>query len=279
MIPPLNDGSRPSRLAQARALTGEDPAFPAETIDRDFAAALAATTVAPFDFDRLVARAALLSDAPAPIDNSDPVGIVERDPQQDTGIAGRRDAARVNLGGESPTRRRLPPGRWTRWIGGAVTLCAAALALFFVIPQDPNRLKGGTSDLGFYVQRGSNVFPGDPSNPLQTGDAVQFTYRSTADHLILLSVDADGVVSVFWPARGDEPVAITPGERHVLDGSVVLDDAPSPEVFVGFFGDWTVEQARERAADAFIEGGVDAVAALGDSDSVDIATLSLEKLD
>ena len=146
-------------------------------------------------------------------------------------------------------------------------------------PRDPNRLKGGSSDLGFYVQRGGNVFPGDPANPLQTGDAVQFTYRTAADRLVLLSVDAEGVVSVFWPAHGEEPVEVVPGERHVLDGSVVLDDAPSPEVFVGFFGDWTVDRARARAEDAFAEGGVDAVDALGDADDADIATVSLEKVD
>ena len=149
------------------------------------------------------------------------------------------------------------------------------------------RLKGGESDLGFYVNHDGAVLPGDPSTPVRTGDAVQFTYRTSADHLVLLSVDADGVVSVFWPAPGhgastDRGVDVVPGERHVLDGSVILDDAPSPEVFVGFFGDWTVDAARARASGAYASGGIEAVIDLGGGGAEgdgDIAVLPLEKLD
>lgn len=274
MTTPLNDGSRPSRLDLGRAWTGE-----VSTDHRDpaFDAALAATTVAPFDFQALLARAATLDKRQADHPADDPVDApydasrpdARRSPPEPAPL---RRAARSTTGGGAT-------GGWRRALAYVAIVAAAAVALLVAVRPGEGRLKGGHSDLGYYVQRGDQVFPGDPARPVRAGDAVQFTYRTTADSMVLLSVDADGVISVFWPSRGDAPVQVTPGERRVLDGSVVLDDAPSPEVFVGFFGDWTVARARDEAAATYAEGGIDAVTALADDDELDIATLSLEKLD
>lgn len=261
MTTPLNDGSRPSRLDLGRAWSGEAPA---DRPDPAFDAALAATTVAPFDYQTLLARAARLGE-----------------PLADDAVDGPRpDARRARA--EPPPQRHAARGArsgWTRALTYAAIVAAAAVALLLAVRPGEGRLKGGTSDLGYYIQRGEQVFPGDPARPVRAGDAVQFTYRTTAESMVLLSVDADGVISVFWPSRGDAPVPVTPGERRVLDGSVVLDDAPSPEVFVGFFGDWTVARAREEAAATYAEGGIDAVSSLADDDELDIATVALEKLD
>lgn len=164
-------------------------------------------------------------------------------------------------------------GGWRSWAPGLVLAAGMALAVFVINAPDPrhNHLKGGESDLGYYVQHDGNVLPGDPSTPVQAGDAIQFTYRTTATRMILLSVDAGGTVTVFWPAHAngtDHGVDVIPGERHVLDGSIVLDDAPSPEVFVGFFGDWTVDEAKTRAEVTFASAGIDGIASWGRSPDV-----------
>lgn len=264
----LNDGSRPSRLAMARALTGEDPFI---VVDPAFARSIP-STVPTFDFAALCARA-------ADIPSDDPL---LPPPEEDMRPASARIPGRTD-----PWRTILRKGgiAASMVVGARLAITGAvagltALAVFVLGPTDEGRLKGGESDLQFYVRRGSDVFPGEPSSPVQPGDGIQFTYRTTEDRLVLLSVDAEGVVSVFWPAQGDEAVEVVPGERHVLEPSVTLDDAPSPEVFVGFFGDWTVTEAKARAREAYRVEGIDGVADLGDpKGDDDIATITLEKLD
>lgn len=287
---PLNDGSRPSRLAQARALTGEVDELAGTIPDGTFAAAVAGAAVPAFDFAALSARAAAL---PSPdFMMEDPVSTGgepspgDERPQRVSSAAERQ----VPLGGHGPAQRRTP-ARWRTWVP-RFALAAVALTALFVVgepwPSHHSGLKGGESDLGFFVEHGGDVTVGDPSNPVSPGDGIQFSYRTQASRLVLLSVDAEGVVTVFWPAPNHAPpdgrgVEVIPGDRRVLDGSVVLDDAPSPEVFVAFFGDWTVSAARSRAASAYASGGIDSVTDLGETsrpqDEGDIAVLALEKVD
>lgn len=271
MTTALNDGSRPSRLELGRAWSGE---VSSDHRDPAFDAALAATPVAPFDFQALLARAARLDERPA-----DGLVDVPDGPDAEPADSPRPDARRAPAPPPPRPTARRATGASRGPLAYVAMAVAAAVALLVAVRPGEGRLKGGHSDLGYYVQRGDQVFPGDPASPVRAGDAVQFTYRTTAEGLVLLSVDADGVISVFWPSRGDAAVPVTPGERRVLEGSVVLDDAPSPEVFVGFFGDWTVARAREEAAATYADGGIDAVSALADDDELDVATLSLEKLD
>lgn len=233
----INDGSRPSKLAMARVLTGETSGDTSrDAVDVSFLDAVEAerARVDPFDFEILRARAHRLEEAP-------------------------------------PTR----PARSRLW--WFVPVLALAAALFLVVRPPPNRLKGDT-DLGFYVLRGAQVYPGDPDATFREGDHLQFTYRAGLNEaLVLLSVDGDGRLSVFYPEQGDRPVPIVPGDRHVLDGSVILDDAPGPEVFVAFFGErWDVPAASDLAGDTFAAGGVEALQLLSERDP-DIAVLVLDK--
>lgn len=234
----LNDGLRPSRLALGRAVAGEAPLAdvhaPAVEALREEAAA---APVPPFDAAGLRARAAALPDAVGPVVPSSP-----------------------------------PANTPWRWVLSFAAMAAAVL--FFAYPNLPgNRLKGDV-DLGFYVMRAGQVTMGDPDGTVRSGDRLQFSYRSgQADRLILVSVDGTGRVSVFYPERGEEGVEVIPGERHVLDGSVELDDAPGPEVFVGFFGDWSVTEARAAVTDAWAAGELDQL----DDDHPDVALLALEK--
>ena len=259
----INTGSRPSRLALARHATGEARLPDALVAQPDAAAFLASleaerARVEPFDFEVLRARS-------------------ER------------------LGDEAPPTSATAP--WWRRTWFAAPVLALAAALFAVRAPDPaarppadatdaaastppesgpNRLKG-EADLGFYVLRGDRVYPGDPSETFRAGDRLQFTYRGPYSSLVLLSVDGDGRLTVFYPEAGERGVPLVPGDRHVLDGSIVLDDAPGPEVFLGFFGDgWTVSRAREAALAAYASGGAAALVALADEPSVSAVPLERE---
>jgi hypothetical protein len=70
-------------------------------------------------------------------------------------------------------------------------------------------------------------------------------------------------------------VAIEPGD-HVLSGSVQLDDAPGPEVFVAAFDGASARELAELVATAFEAGGVEALQEL-DEARADLAILVLEK--
>ncbi len=105
---------------------------------------------------------------------------------------------------------------------------------------------------------------------------IQFTYRGTSDHLVLVGVDGRGSVVAYYPDEGERPVSVIPGERHVLDGSILLDDAPGPELFLAYFGEAPVSDVVELVRDEFQNGGVQAVVAL-DAGRADIALLVLDK--
>lgn len=236
-----NDGGRPSRLQLDRHATGETSLDVSDVSDPAAAAHLAAVEaekvrVAPFDFAAISARAATLEKAREP---------------------------------------RAANRSWALWL---VPVLAIAAALLLVVrPPEPSNRTKGLADLDFLVLQNGQAVLGDPDGTYREGDRLQFAYRSAGqDRLLLLSVDGTGYVTVYYPDAGEAPVAIVPGERHVLDGSIILDDAPGPEVFVAFFGErWTRSLARETVERAFAEGGPDALLAL--EEDPDVAVLALEK--
>ena len=84
------------------------------------------------------------------------------------------------------------------------------------------------------------------------------------------------MATTYFPDEGDQPVPVVPGERHLLEGSILLDDARGPETFVAFYGDTTAAEARESALAAWAEGGLEGLVALGE-ERADVAVLVLEK--
>lgn len=238
-LPPINDGARPSRLRLGRAATGEIPPISGPEAAR-YAAELdeARAQLAPFDAAILRAAAERVQD-PRPV----------------------------------PT-----PAPWVRRLWVLPSLALAFAALLVVLPRgDTNRPKGSV-DLDFLVLRDGMVQPGQHGGAYKAGDRLQFTYRADGlDRLVLLSIDGAGTLTVFYPAAGDEPVPVVPGDRHVLEGSIELDDAPGPEVFVAIFGPSSVEEAEEMALDAYKHGGADGLDALAKSDGA-TDTVRIEKL-
>jgi hypothetical protein len=235
----LNDGTRPSRLALALAATGETaPQSGPEALA--FAAELqeAEATLAPFDWEILRAAAARGEDE--------------------------RPA--------SAPAQATPP--WWRRLGLvlAPALAVAAALVVAVLPDAPSSRAKGDVDLDFVVLREGRVMPGVEGRVYGPGDLLQFTYRAAGhEQLVLMSIDGQGKVTVFYPSQGDAPLAVVPGERHVLDGSIALDAAPGPELFVAVFGPSSVSEARELVEEAWAQGGAAAVTQLKETDpAVDV---------
>ncbi len=242
-----NDGGRPSRLDLARQLTGELPRDASPELDAlEAEVASARAVLPPFDPELLRAAAAR---------------------QEEAERRGQRPATAVQ-------RVRW----WRSWFTALVPALACALALYALrAPEDAgNRLKGGV-DLDFYVLQGAEVKPGVEGEVLAAGDRVQFTYRAAGhDTLVLVGVDGEGAVSLYYPERGDAPEAVEPWDRRVLEGSIELDDAAGPEVFVALFSVESASEGLELVEEIYAEGGWGAVVRWA-KDAPDADALVVEK--
>lgn len=168
----------------------------------------------------------------------------------------------VNVGVESAhvlTRVDAPAPRRARWWARPwVPAVVAAAALIGVLtalpsPQEPGapttRLKGGGPGLVMFVKDASGVHRGEDGARLEAGDQVQFRYDAGGRrHLFLISVDAAGVVSPLYPDTPTESIAVEPEGVHVLEGSVILDDAVGPERFFAVFSNAPLAYADLAAA-------------------------------
>lgn len=170
-----------------------------------------------------------------------------------------RAAASLTASQASPTAAN----NW-RWFAPLLAV-AVALMVFLSLPsenpQDPHqgtRYRGGAT-LQIFELSGDVLVPYEGA-ALGAGDTIGFrVVPGDHDHLVLLSVEVDGTINVFYPESGfgSEPVA--PGGHPVeLPDSIVLDGAPDPEVFVAVFGA-EVDEAHDRVRGAWDEGGLDAI--------------------
>ncbi len=76
------------------------------------------------------------------------------------------------------------------------------------------------------------------------------------DHLVLLGMDGTGTVSRYVPVGGEVSAPFQPGQAAPLADSLLLDDAPGPEVFVALLSDapLLVEDLEQALHDAAGEG-------------------------
>lgn len=157
-------------------------------------------------------------------------------------------------------------------------LLAAAVALFFFVPSveqadDPVLGIRGASVLEVYHLEPSGLARYD-ERALGAGDVVGFKVDpGTHDSVVVLSVDARGTVSVYYPEQGDAPQHLDGSGLQALPGSVILDDAPGPEVFVAVF-DKSVSQAKGEAQRAFQAGGTRGLADWASAAAVDLTVVN-----
>jgi hypothetical protein len=102
--------------------------------------------------------------------------------------------------------------------------------------------------------------------PVGEGDVLGFRVQATGhEAVVLLSVDGRGQATVFWPESGEAAEPLSGDGLVALQGSVVLDDAPGPEVFVAVY-DQDVPAALRLVSDAWADGGAPAVLAVADAE-------------
>ena len=174
--------------------------------------------------------------------------------------------------------RRLTANPRT-WAAAAMAVAAVALAVA-LLPRSPdpepitggladpvslNRLKGEVS-LDMYALRDGAVVEVETGETLKPGDRIQFAYTSgPLNNLVLVGVDGRGVISRYYPDQGAESQAVVPGAEVVLEDSLVLDDAPGPEVFVAVFSDRPLDvlDVEQAAREALAQGDDDPRAVIG----------------
>ncbi len=163
---------------------------------------------------------------------------------------------------DAPPQPR-PARRW--WV--LAPLLALALALLVIVPQQPTERARGHSFIETFVLHDGVGAPLQPHTRLTEGDQVQFAYSASGqgDSLVLLSIDGDDTLTVFWPDTGDAPLPIEPG-THLLTDSIRLDGSQGPEVFVALFGFESVWEAEALVREAYAADGPAGLLRLADQD-------------
>lgn len=137
--------------------------------------------------------------------------------------------------------------RWRPWVRllawPATVSAAAALALVYMAPSPTAvplgtnngvRAKGSGLALSTYVKFAGQDQPGTlhMGQALGAGDRLQFRVSTKqAGHLAILSLDARGEVSVFYPP-GAQTAPVPAGRDQPLGTAVELDDSPGQETVV-----------------------------------------------
>lgn len=173
-----------------------------------------------------------------------------------------------------------PANGW-RWF---VPVLLAALVAAFALPmlvRSPDdayttdvRVKGGATLVPFVDEAGAMV-PYD-GRTVGEGDVMQFMVRrGDYRQVVVLSVDGQGTVTVFWPEAPSTVAHLSDRAEVPLPGSITLDDAPGPEVFVAVFtGD--VKSAVAEAKATWQSGGEPALVEWGSS-RPDVDTVVVER--
>lgn len=144
-------------------------------------------------------------------------------------------------------RTASAPRPGPRWLWPLLGACVPLLALLVLVPrlleENGVRTKGG--DFRVVVSRagGAPELLG-PDAQVRPGDALRFAYEAPeAGHLLVLELDGRGAASVFYPYGSSTSAPQAAGVRDFLPGSVVLDDAPGPELLLAVFSPRPLEAA------------------------------------
>ncbi len=267
----INQGERPSKLDLGRLWSGEVEGGEAERLadqaaqDAPSAAYLAGLDqsreqVPAFDAEILRKRAFRIQDV---------------------------DAREAERQARETTRQRASSTWWRRYLPVAAAAAAAAVALLAILPPDTTRERHvtpytaegvkGEGSIEFYLLRDDQVHPGSEDETHWAGDRVQFTYRTQGEStLVILSVDGRSELNLYYPSAGDEPVTVVPGERKVLEGSIVLDDAPDFELILAYFGHASVGAVVDEVLAIQEEEGIEGLLLLAE-DYADVDSIYLPK--
>jgi hypothetical protein len=159
--------------------------------------------------------------------------------------AGRQWALlRARLTTEAATAAAPPWWRRLRYTLPPVAAAAAAAIVLLLIhtrepvqPPAPDVAFKGVLAVKVVAKRGARQFVVRSGARMEAGDALRFIVTTDGPgYVSVFSVDGKGKVSPFYPGtdprNSPAPLRIRQAGRRVLEGSVVLDDAPGPEHLV-----------------------------------------------
>ncbi|MEL6342530.1 MAG: hypothetical protein AAFV53_05315 [Myxococcota bacterium] len=243
----INDGTRPSRLELDARAANERPGDVPDAYRAELEAARAHTP--PFDFEILTKRAVRIAEADT------------RAPAPGVG-------------------RRAP--RWS-WLSLMLIPAVAALALLALTPDlfrpQGTRIRGGAYLETFVLQDGAPL-PWTPGLVLSPGDRVQFAVdaQGHGDALVLLNIDGEGTLTVFWPSTGEAPAPLRSATDLVLlEDSIALDDARGPETFIAVVDAQNVSETVALIREVYDEGDLTGLQELDESDpAISVVIISKE---
>lgn len=132
--------------------------------------------------------------------------------------------------------------KWLRlWLPSLATAAAAAgMALIIAIPTSPIddgiRIKGAGTALTFSVFEAGSLRQGIVGETLEPGTRLQLSYDAGDNtHMAVVSIDAAGNTSRYFPEVGDTLVPLPDGAIGRLPFSLTLDGAPGSERFFAVF--------------------------------------------
>ena len=164
----------------------------------------------------------------------------------------------------------------TRWLGMVIALAAALMLV--ALPQlvaDPDEtregivFRGGEAALLVYQLRGDKLYAYRGA-ALQEGDALGFQVRTAGyERVVVLGIDGNGELWQAYPMEGvADPMQVGGSSRATesLPGSIILDGAPGPDLYIAVF-DTSIDAARRAARTHFAQGGVSAVLQWADDEA------------
>ena len=169
---------------------------------------------------------------------------------------------------EAPPRQPRWAAFWRPILAAAtsVALLAGLAVVLMPRPDDHRNTRtkggGGGPSLEMYVKDAAGVHVGRNGIRLREGDQIQFRYHAFGKrHLMVVSVDSAGIVSSLYPEQPGSSITVEPKGVHVLEGSVILDDALGPEHIVALFSDTPLVYTDvKRAADDALSRAADVTA-------------------
>ncbi len=108
-------------------------------------------------------------------------------------------------------------------------------------------LKGPRSvELALWVSRnGAPARPWDRASALRKGDALRFSVASSAScHLLIVSLDAAGKPTRYYPVSGPGSGPLAEGALRVLPGTIELDGYEGEERIFALFSEAPLEEKR-----------------------------------
>lgn len=134
----------------------------------------------------------------------------------------------------------------------ALALATIAGLMVFAVwqyRQPPIVISKGGVGLGFYYAHEGQARRGEDRMTLTAGDDLQFVYSSTQErYLILFGLEADGTLTIYYPAEGRTSAAIETGQNKKLPSAVRWEPRSSYERFFTLFSKEPVSLEEVKTA-------------------------------